>query len=149
MFRLSGLFSLALAVLCGTMLFWTSQSVQRAERDLSKMQMSTSHEVESLRVLSAEWDYLNRPQRLEKLAQDNLSLDKGAVEKLSVIGGVDAIPQPMVPAYPKMKPENLMFNVSMHKKKVVSEVSKSPVIKKPTRQNFDNLLNGITSEDIQ
>lgn len=149
MFRLSGLFAIALAVLCGTMLFWTSQSVQRAERDLSNMKMSTSHEGEALRVLSAEWDYLNRPERLEKLAQDNLSLDKEAVEKLSVINDVESIPQPVFPVFPKMKPTNLMLNVSTQKKKNISVPSKPSVIKKPTRQNFDSLLNDVAAEEQQ
>jgi hypothetical protein len=67
MFRLSGLLSLALAFCCGSLLFWTSQSVQRSEQNLEEAQSNVIKEQETLRVLTTEWDYLNRPERLEKL----------------------------------------------------------------------------------
>ena len=143
MFRLSGLLMIAMATVFGALLFLTSQSVQRSEQDLSKISQTALQEEESLRVLSAEWDYLNRPQRLEKLAQDNFDLDAKSATDLGVVDNVKAIPEPRIPAIPKIKPKNLMQYVSTQKQK--SKTSEKPdVIQNTDRQNFDKLLENIT-----
>lgn len=67
-------FWLALAVLCGTLLFHTSQQVTDGRTALRAMEREVLREEESLRVLQAEWSYLNQPERLEKLAREYLDL---------------------------------------------------------------------------
>jgi hypothetical protein len=78
--KLSALMSLVLAVLSGAALFWVSQQVQEAERIQRGLQATLDQETEALRVLTAEWDYLNRPDRLEELARTYLNMEPMAVE---------------------------------------------------------------------
>lgn len=143
MFRLSGIFSILFAIFFGALLFWTSQSVQRAEKRLSEISRYHINEESSLKVLSAEWDYLNRPQRLEKLAQDNFDLDSKVVGG-SIIDDVNIIPEPVIPAIPKTKPKNLLQYVSTKKKQSTTSL-KSQVIRNADRQDFDRFLNDIAT----
>lgn len=65
---------LGLACLSGALLLHTSQNVQRSEEKLAGIEASTKKEQETIRVLKAEWAYLNSPQRLEVLASEYLGL---------------------------------------------------------------------------
>lgn len=72
--RKSTLLWLVLAAFCGTVLFHTSQKVHDEREKIATLNASISKEEESLRVLSAEWSYLNQPARLEKLAKTYLNI---------------------------------------------------------------------------
>jgi hypothetical protein len=65
---------LVLAAVCGFALFHTSQRVNDDRQRLAELSDLTAREEESLRVLGAEWSYLNQPARLEKLARERLSM---------------------------------------------------------------------------
>lgn len=95
-FRISNVLCLAVATLFGVMLFWTSQAVQQKEDDLADLKKSLSQEVETVRVLTVEWDYLNRPQRLEELARDQLGMELPSAKE--VITAIGQIPEPVIPA---------------------------------------------------
>lgn len=144
MFRLSGLLSILLAVICGSLLFWTSQSVQRAEQKLSEVSHYKASEGESLRVLSAEWDYLNRPERLEAIAKDNFDMDAVSSDENSIVDEVQYIPEPVIPAVPKSKPKNLMQYVSAKKK---DSAVQAKTIEKVEKKKFDQLLQDLSAED--
>jgi hypothetical protein len=60
---------LALTAFCAIALFHTSQKVHDERVKLAALDDSIGKEQESLRLLSAEWSYLNQPARLEKLAK--------------------------------------------------------------------------------
>ncbi|PZQ47469.1 MAG: hypothetical protein DI551_03275 [Micavibrio aeruginosavorus] len=90
--RISNILSLALATFFGVLLFWTSQSVQIKEDALSDIRGKLSHEDEAVRVLSVEWDYLNRPQRLEKLAAEQLGMQSPSGKE--VVKNINDIPVP-------------------------------------------------------
>ena len=143
MFRLSGFFFLFIAVGCGALLFWTSQSVQRAEQRLVKVQQSNDAEQETLRVLSAEWDYLNRPERLETLTLGNLGMENTHVDDGDFVNASEAIPQPIVPVLPKMKPAFLR-DVSISKGEGRSPSQESVTIDKTERESFDRLIDGFS-----
>ncbi len=66
--------AIAAAVLSGVALFWTAQRVQTAEMKVRQLDEASASEQQALHVLRAEWDYLNRPDRLEALARQNLSM---------------------------------------------------------------------------
>lgn len=71
--RMYTLGTLGLAIVLCTTLFLTSERVQRVEKDYSALQDKIATEKDRLRVLRAEWTYLNRPDRLEKLAATYLN----------------------------------------------------------------------------
>lgn len=74
--RKSTLLWLGLAAFCGAALFHTSQKVNDGRQQLSLLNADLRREEESLRVLQAEWSYLNNPDRLEKLARSHLALQE-------------------------------------------------------------------------
>lgn len=92
MIRLSTLSGYALAVCAATALFWTSQTVQKAEDQLERVRHDLAREEESLHVLRAEWDYLNRPERIETLARKYLDMQPAAERTL--IARANEIPPP-------------------------------------------------------
>lgn len=62
------------AVVCGALLFQTSQAVTDSRAQIDRLTAETRREEDSLRVLQAEWSYLNQPDRLEKLSAQYLKL---------------------------------------------------------------------------
>lgn len=73
--RKATIFWLGMAVVCGTVLFHTSQEASDGRQRLRGLEREMLREEESLRVLRAEWSYLNQPERLEKLARQYLNLE--------------------------------------------------------------------------
>lgn len=72
--RISVVISIIAAIAIGTALFRISQRVQSAESDLHQLTEAVTRERQTIRVLKAEWDYLNRPDRLENLARTHLGM---------------------------------------------------------------------------
>lgn len=101
--RLSTILSLSAAAVAGFFLFQTSQNVQDAEGRLRSIQTALSKEQDSMRVLETEWDYLNRPDRLEELAQQHLKMK--AQSPASLVNDSSDLPETVAPALPKRKPE--------------------------------------------
>ena len=97
----------ALAGLSGAALLHTSQRVQYAEEVLKTTQAELAHEEETMRVLRAEWEYLNRPERLERLATEFLDL---------------------VPPAPEKMPDQLIDEAGMLPEKPHDEVGAQPVL---------------------
>lgn len=64
----------ALAALSGAVLLHTSQSVQKSEERLEMLELAKYRDQEKIRMLRAEWETLNRPERLEKLANEFLEM---------------------------------------------------------------------------
>lgn len=60
------------------LLYSTSASVREKENELATINAQISAEKDSLRVLNAEWAYLNQPQRLAARAQRYLKASKAA-----------------------------------------------------------------------
>lgn len=65
---------LLLAAICGGVLFHTSQQVNDGRQRLAVINDDIRKEDETIRVLQAEWGYLNQPDRLEKLSKQYLNL---------------------------------------------------------------------------
>jgi len=70
--RKSTIFWLLLAALCSYSLFYVSEKVRDVREDLASISSKRLHEEENIRVLKAEWSYLNQPKRLEALAKKHL-----------------------------------------------------------------------------
>ena len=139
MFRLSGLLLIGFAVFVGSLLFETSQSVQRAEQELADIERALKEEGESHRVLTAEWDYLNRPERLEKLTKRNLDIDKVEGDnKAGFMRSNDSIPEPRIPVLPGIKPTNLLQYAGGKKK--TPETPKDKTIQNAEADNFYEIM---------
>lgn len=80
--RLSTVALVIAAALTGVMLFRISERVQTAEDNLARMEEAAAKEAETIRVLRAEWDYLNRPDRLESLAKTHLKMNKPGITQV-------------------------------------------------------------------
>lgn len=94
----------ALAALSGAVLLHTSQSVQHAENRLEILRSSIAHEQEQVRVLRAEWESLNRPERLERLAKEYLDMHAPQIQTL--VEDAESVPPPPPPEI--MMEEGLM-----------------------------------------
>jgi hypothetical protein len=95
----------ALAALSGASLLHVSQRVQHAEEVLAGIEAEARHEQDTIRMLRAEWAYLNRPERLEKLASEFLDL---------------------VPPAPEEMPENMMEEASGLPERFIDESQAQP-----------------------
>ncbi len=58
--------------LSGFFLMHASKKMQQSEAQLDDIQKQIAREYQNLRVLNAEWSYLNSPSRLESLAEKYL-----------------------------------------------------------------------------
>ena len=66
---------LVLAVLVSAFILYSLEhSTRGLERQIAKLKSGISEEHEQVKVLGAEWSSLTRPDRLQKLAQENLKL---------------------------------------------------------------------------
>lgn len=150
-FRLSNIFSWSLAFLLGAILFHVSQSVQTAENDLKKLNHQVNLELEAIRVLEAEWAYLNSPMRLEDLAQTYLKIEDLSADQ--VVEEVADLPAVELPVIPKAKPVYVAHTPSqaLKEKPKVAEEEKSStdLIQNADRQGFNTLLNSLTEEGAQ
>ena len=63
------------AALAGVALFVVKYKVQDLNDELASLKSKIRVEQETVHVLKAEWSYLNRPERLEKLATRHLELE--------------------------------------------------------------------------
>jgi hypothetical protein len=80
--RLVPFFWLALVLIAGGTLMQISNQVDMKERELRKLNAQLMAHEDSIRVLKAEWAYLNQPQRLEKLSAKFLTLQPVQVAQL-------------------------------------------------------------------
>ena len=105
-FRVSTILALTLSAASGFMLFSTAQKVQQADSALQRMRATVAQEEQTIRVLRAEWDYLNRPDRLEALVTNKLDLIPATAD--SVRNDTAELPETYVPFVPARKPSFTM-----------------------------------------
>ncbi len=146
LFSISTLLSIAGAVAAGALLFWTSQSVQREESRLASLNKSVANENQSIRVLRAEWDYLNRPDRLEILATEYLGMSSSAAA-FTVRNDVSSLPEIVVPAIPMRKPVMAPQPAVMQFEAPGAPMpSEPPRPKKQDGETFRQLLENLNTE---
>ena len=82
MIRLGALVWLLLVVVAGFVTFKVKYAVQDIEDELNRVRRQTSAEQQETRVLTAEWTYLNQPERLAELNKRFLQLTPIAAKQL-------------------------------------------------------------------
>jgi len=137
------------SMIMGGLLFVVSQKVSAVGRDIRTVEKIVENEKETLRVLNAEWHYLNRPDRLEKV----LSGQNYGFKKMDVLGvgsseeksgfSVDSQLNQPVSLRPVPRP-SLKPGVSFLP---ASSGGSLPKVKK--EQSFDMLLNGLEGDSGQ
>lgn len=86
---------LALVAVLAFGLFALKYEVRGLEASLERLEAEAETDQEAIRVLKAEWSYLNRPERLRSLATRYLPL---AAVDANQIGTLDALPRRIEPA---------------------------------------------------
>lgn len=94
MMRKSTFFWLGMTVFSAAALFHTSQQVTDGREKLAVIEHDIRKEEETLRVLQAEWSYLNQPDRLEKLVREYLQLEPMKGRQFTHMENLEAAPPP-------------------------------------------------------
>jgi cell division protein FtsL len=89
MIRVTTLLWVVLLVIAGGTVMRVSYQVRHVEQHLSELNRDTRVEQDRLRVLNAEWDTLNDPQRIDTLAKRYLTLEATPIARVVAF---DAVP---------------------------------------------------------
>ena len=139
--RLSTITALTCAGIAGFLLFQTSQNVQQAEDKLRVAHESLAKEEASLRVLETEWDYLNRPDRIEDLARQHLKMQ--AMMPNALVKDSQSITNPPVPVQKKIIPAVAQAAQPVTK----TTIPMPPSISNNEHKQFDDLMNDLATQN--
>jgi len=92
MIRITTLLWVALLVVAGGTVMHVSYQVRQVERHLSQLNRDTRQEQDKLRILSAEWDTLNDPHRIDELSKRHLTLEPTPIAR---VVSLDQVPMKM------------------------------------------------------
>ena len=145
--RNTALLWLVLAIFCSGALFYVSQKTHNMKQDLVVVTKDIAQEQEAIRVLEAEWSYLNNPKRLERLTKKYLKTDVMRLDQFVQEDGIKVAnsyivkaPVVRIAAKPvKLKSKKLAHAkaaVARHKKKEMKTIS----IAKNTKHSFRQLI---------
>jgi cell division protein FtsL len=82
MIRITTLLWIALLVIAGGTVMHVSYQVRQVEQHLSQLNRDTRQEQDKLRILSAEWDTLNDPHRIDELSKRYLTLEPTPIARV-------------------------------------------------------------------
>ena len=129
MTKLSAAFWLVLVVSAGFTTFKVKYAVQDIEDELNRVRKHTIAEQQEIRVLTAEWTYLNQPERLAELNRrflglvplttrqlerrvGDLPLRPPPVPDIVVAANPDPVPPPTAPPAPVPQPVSASLPVA-------------------------------------
>jgi hypothetical protein len=92
---------LALAVVVGISMFLIKYKVQDLEEELQAKREEISRDRSAIRVLEAEWTYLNAPERLRRLSAQHLGFGPSVPQNMT---DIEALPMRAAPGVPTMAP---------------------------------------------
>lgn len=120
----------AFCVIVGGFLFQTTQRVNDGRQRLAALTQDIKTEEESLRVLQAEWSYLNQPDRLEKLSREYLNLSPMKGQQFARTDSIPLRPQPPVPV---AETDALLAAATLETPETLAAAPRIPVRKPPLR----------------
>lgn len=88
MIRFVGVLGVALLALICFELYNGVSRVKTQERELAALKAQVVSEQEAIRVLKAEWSYLNQPERLQTLAREHLPLAPTGASQIVVLASL-------------------------------------------------------------
>jgi cell division protein FtsL len=89
MIRITTLLWVALLVVAGGTVMHVSYQVRHVQKHLAELARNTQQEQDAIRILGAEWDTLNDPQRIDALAKRHLALESTPIARVVAL---EAIP---------------------------------------------------------
>lgn len=101
MMRLFNASLLLVSLIAAGMLYNMKYEVQSYRLTVKKLERQLAVEREAIQVLKAEWSYLNRPERLQRLAEQYTSLRPVRLEQ---IVSLDELPGRALEPVPEMNP---------------------------------------------
>ncbi|MAM35104.1 MAG: hypothetical protein CMH28_08530 [Micavibrio sp.] len=145
--RVSFILLVSAIFISGSLLFSVSQRVQSTEREIGQLKEKLSQENESLRVLRAEWAYLNRPDRLEAMAVNGVlpSANTPARLQQKITFNLGVVPTPSrKPSGYLASPEIYsVTNESQSSEDGVMPVSPEIISNDIEKKSFDSLLDNL------
>jgi hypothetical protein len=92
MIRITTLLWVALMAVAGGTVMHVSYQVRRVDRHLAELTVKTRQEQDAIRILSAEWDSLNDPGRIDALSRRYLSLAPTPVQRVVTLEDIPLRP---------------------------------------------------------
>jgi len=92
MIRITTLFWVALLVVAGGTVMHVSYQVRHLEKHLSEIAKETRQEQGNIRILTAEWETLNDPRRIDDLAKRYLTLGSTPIQRVVALEAVPLMP---------------------------------------------------------
>ncbi len=92
MIRITTLLWVALLAVAGGTVMNVSYKVRHVERHIAELQRDMRQEQEAIRILGAEWDTLNDPQRIDGLSKRYLSLAPTPVQRVVTLDDIPMKP---------------------------------------------------------
>ena len=85
--------------------------VKAQERELGSLKAEIAREAEAVRVLKAEWTYLNQPDRLQALARRHLALAPTGAAQITVLASLPLRPAASTAPAPVVQVKDLPSRV--------------------------------------
>ncbi len=82
------------------LLYAINYQADSAERAGEALKKQIAHEQETIRVLRAEWSYLNQPDRLQELSEKYLDLQPAIARQIGTFESIPQKPAPNLSASP-------------------------------------------------
>ena len=103
-----------------------------------------------VRVLSSEWDYLNRPDRLEKLAKEYLTVDAVKTDEKGFLTSAELIKTFIEPVIPASKPQKILTLVADKpnmQAPIIKKEKNNNIISKPEQEKFTSMIDDLTESE--
>lgn len=111
--RAVGFLGTVLLLLLSFGLYKGVYTVKAQEKELRELDAAIAKETETIRVLKADWTYLNQPERLQLLARRHLTLAPTAATQIVIMANLPEKAAAIEPPVNSIVPSQLPFKVGV------------------------------------